>query len=145
MCDLGIRELNHRKSGYEGASSATIDRRIVCENGLQQRNDPVLRTYRNPSQTTVQRGRTSPVRSGCRPTAGFSLDQVRELLHFVDGGDYTCDEVRSMAVGHMASVKRKIADLNKMKGVLSEMVNQCDGGQVPDCPIIDALFESTLR
>ena len=76
---------------------------------------------------------------------GFSLDQVRELLHFVDGGDYTCEEVRSIAVGHMESVRRKIADLNKMKRVLADMVNQCDGGQVPDCPIIDALFGSGSR
>ncbi len=76
---------------------------------------------------------------------GFSLDQVRELLHFVDGGNYTCDEVRAMAVGHMESVKRKISDLNKMKRVLADMVDQCNGGQVPDCPIIDALFGSKPR
>lgn len=72
---------------------------------------------------------------------GFSLDQVRELLRLVDGGNYTCEEVRSLAVAHKASVQRKIADLKKMNAVLTEMVAQCDGGQLPDCPIIDALFE----
>ena len=92
--------------------------------------------HRQYDQDAVQR--LAFVRK-CRDL-GFSLDQVRELLHFVDGGDYTCDEVRTMAVSHMASVKRKIADLNKMKRVLTDMVNQCDGGQVPDCPIIHALF-----
>lgn len=91
--------------------------------------------HRQYDQDAVQR--LAFVRK-CRDL-GFSLDQVRELLRFVDGGNYTCDEVRTMAVNHMASVKRKITDLNKMKRVLTDMVNQCDGGQVPDCPIIDAL------
>ncbi len=72
---------------------------------------------------------------------GFTLGQVRDLLLLVDGNDYTCDEVKAMTVEHVAEVRQKISDLKKLKRVLDEMVSQCDHGAVPDCPVIDALFE----
>src|SRR5215813_8592484 len=42
---------------------------------------------------------------------GFSLDEVRGLLRLVDGGDYTCAEVKTITLDHLAEVRRKIADL----------------------------------
>ena len=39
-------------------------------------------------------------------------------------------------------VHRKIADLKKLERVLKDMVSQCDRGDVPDCPVIDALFQT---
>jgi MerR family transcriptional regulator, mercuric resistance operon regulatory protein len=74
---------------------------------------------------------------------GFTLDQVRGLLGLVDGGEWTCAEVRAMTVEHSAHVRRKIADLEKLAQVLEDMAAQCDGGAVPECPIIDTLLEST--
>ena len=73
---------------------------------------------------------------------GFTLDQVRDLLGLVDGNDYTCDEVKAMTVEHADEVRQKIADLTKLKRVLDDMVSQCDRGDIPDCPVIDALFET---
>lgn len=74
---------------------------------------------------------------------GFTLDEVRGLLALVDGGDWTCAEVQAMTLGHLADVRRKIADLTKMAAILDDMAAQCDGDAVPECPIIDALLEST--
>ena len=70
---------------------------------------------------------------------GFSLDEVRALLGLVDGGNYTCGEVHEMTLGHIADIRRKIADLRRMEGVLKDMAAKCDGGDVPECPILDAL------
>lgn len=70
---------------------------------------------------------------------GFSLDEVRALLRLVDGGDYTCGEVQEMTLAHIADIRRKITDLRRMERVLKDMADQCDGGDVPDCPILDAL------
>lgn len=70
---------------------------------------------------------------------GFSLDEIRALLRLVDGGQYTCGEVHEMAVVHIADIRRKIADLSRMERVLKDMAAKCDGGDVPDCPIVDAL------
>ena len=72
---------------------------------------------------------------------GFTLDQVRDLLLLVDRKDYTCDEVKDMTLEHVGDVRQKIADLRKLERVLKGMVSQCNRGAVPDCPVIDALFE----
>jgi MerR family mercuric resistance operon transcriptional regulator len=73
---------------------------------------------------------------------GFTIGEVRGLLGLVDGGDWTCAEVRAMTLEHLADVRRKIADLQKLAAILEDMAAQCDGGAVPECPIIDALLES---
>jgi MerR family mercuric resistance operon transcriptional regulator len=72
---------------------------------------------------------------------GFSLDELRGLLHLVDGQTYTCREVHALTVEHLATIRQKIADLRRLEHVMSDMAKQCKGNQVPDCPIIDALFE----
>ncbi len=73
---------------------------------------------------------------------GFSLDDVRALFRLVDGGDFTCDEVKAMTLDHLGGVRRRIADLRTMERTLDDMATRCDGGEVPDCAIIDALFEA---
>ncbi len=70
---------------------------------------------------------------------GFSLDDVRALLSLADGGEFTCGEVKEMTVAHIGDIRRKIADLRRMERVLKEMASKCDGGDVPDCPILETL------
>ena len=72
---------------------------------------------------------------------GFTLHEVRGLLRLVDGGEYSCAEVKALTLDHVAEVRRKLADLRKVKRVLEEMAAECDGGEVPECPIIDALYQ----
>ena len=72
---------------------------------------------------------------------GFTLDQVRTLLRLVDGRRYTCAQVKRITVEHLHQIHRKVEDLRKIERVLKEMAIQCDGGAVPQCPVIDALFE----
>ncbi len=76
---------------------------------------------------------------------GFTLEEVRGLLALVDGGDYTCAEVKALTLDHLGEVRRKLADLERLEAVLDDMAASCDGGQVPDCPVIDALFEAVPR
>ncbi len=71
---------------------------------------------------------------------GFTLDEVRTLLRLVDGGRYTCAEVKRITVHHLDEVRGKVADLRKIERVLDRMAATCDGGTVPKCPIVDALF-----
>ena len=71
---------------------------------------------------------------------GFTLEEVRGLLGLVDGGDYTCAEVRNRTISHLDDVAQKIRDLQKMQRTLKSMAAKCDGGLVPDCPIVDELF-----
>lgn len=71
---------------------------------------------------------------------GFSLEEIRTLLRLVDGKRYTCREVKAVTDGHLQDVERKISDLRKLRSTLRAISSQCEGGLVPQCPIIDALF-----
>lgn len=71
---------------------------------------------------------------------GFSLEEIRALLGLVDGGEYSCAEIRDRTVVHLNDVAQKINDLQKMRRTLNDMVAKCDGGKAPDCPIVDELF-----
>jgi MerR family mercuric resistance operon transcriptional regulator len=71
---------------------------------------------------------------------GFTLDDIKGLLGLMDGGAYTCAEVKALTLDHLGEVRRKLADLKRLERVLKDMAEECDGGAVPDCPIIDALF-----
>lgn len=72
---------------------------------------------------------------------GFSLDELRGLLRLVDGHAYTCREVHDLTIEHLKDIRQKIADLRRLERAMSDMASQCSGDQIPECPIIDALFE----
>lgn len=73
---------------------------------------------------------------------GFGIEELRELLRLVDGHAYTCAQIHELTLEHVASIRRKIADLRRLQRVMNEMAAQCSGDQVPECPIIDALFDA---
>jgi MerR family mercuric resistance operon transcriptional regulator len=72
---------------------------------------------------------------------GFTLEEVRRLLELSDGGGASCAEVRDLTLDHLTQVRRKLGDLRRLEAVLSGMAAQCEDGTLPDCPIIEALFE----
>ncbi|MCH7670801.1 MAG: helix-turn-helix domain-containing protein [Proteobacteria bacterium] len=73
---------------------------------------------------------------------GFSLKEINSLLSLVDSGDFTCKEVHELTIHHAGQITEKIVDLKKMEGVLQAMAAQCNQGNVPQCPIIDSLFDA---
>lgn len=74
---------------------------------------------------------------------GFSQREVRRLLTLVDEHKYTCAEVRELTAKQLGAVRSKIRDLQKLEAVLADMVRECDGGDIPDCAIVDILSAST--
>ena len=72
---------------------------------------------------------------------GFSIDETRDLLEMVDRQDFTCGEVHGLAIEHLASVREKIVGLKKLEEALAGMASKCSQGDVPDCPIVETLFE----
>ena len=71
---------------------------------------------------------------------GFSIAELRGLLSLVDSDEYTCGEVLAVTNDHIANIQQKISDLQRLNQTLSGMAQKCDGGEVPDCAIIDAMF-----
>lgn len=76
---------------------------------------------------------------------GFSLDELRAMLRYVDDGTLACADIHAMTMTHLADVQRKIADLRRLEQVLKDMVAECSRGNVPECPIIEALFQGDDR
>src|SRR5215472_14872802 len=73
---------------------------------------------------------------------GFTLDEVRALLGLAAGGGGACAEVQSLAASHLREVRRRIADLRRMERALAAAVRDCDAGEDPECPLIEALYAS---
>jgi MerR family mercuric resistance operon transcriptional regulator len=71
---------------------------------------------------------------------GFSLDEVRNLLHHVDADHYTCAEIKAITAEHLAEVRRKLSDLRRLERALKEMIATCEGGEMPGCPILERLY-----
>ena len=70
---------------------------------------------------------------------GFTLDEVRALLALADREGGTCAVVRDVTMRHLHDVRAKLADLRRLERVLAATVAGCEGGDVPDCPVLDAL------
>jgi len=71
---------------------------------------------------------------------GLSIEEIRSLLSLADSREFTCAEVRDLTRRHLDNLRRKIADLERLAGTLAEISDRCTGGEVPECPVIDALW-----
>ena len=73
---------------------------------------------------------------------GFTLDEVAELLRLAYGGPDDCDAARALAESRVAELERRIADLQRMRGSLAELIATCE---LPrnrrSCPILTSLHE----
>lgn len=57
---------------------------------------------------------------------GFTLDEVEELLQLDGGGPDSCDAARTLASSRQADLEARIADLQRMRDSLSDLVATCD-------------------
>lgn len=72
---------------------------------------------------------------------GFSIREIRALLSMALNTGFTCAEVHEITTEHLGSVQQKIASLKRLETALTDMAEECSQGDVPDCPILDTLFE----
>ena len=70
---------------------------------------------------------------------GFSIDEIRELLRLWSDRRRSRRDVKALALAHLAELDAKIALLEEMRGTLAHLAQCCDGGDRPDCPIIESL------
>jgi MerR family mercuric resistance operon transcriptional regulator len=67
------------------------------------------------------------------------MEEIRDLLVMVDGGSYTCGEIKARTIEHAKSIRGKINDLEKIETTLLSISARCKGGKIPACPIVDTL------
>ena len=68
---------------------------------------------------------------------GFSLDEIGGLLRLADGTH--CEEASSLAEHKLQDVRAKMADLRRIDRVLTRLLDECEAGKTPHCPIIESL------
>jgi DNA-binding transcriptional MerR regulator len=74
---------------------------------------------------------------------GFMLAEVEELLSLAEGGPDSCDRARTLAETHVADLNRKVADLQRMRASLTELVATCERPRADrSCPLLDAIHSS---
>lgn len=73
---------------------------------------------------------------------GFSLKEITELIQLDEAEKLSCKKVHSVATEHLRQVRIKIADLQNIANVLTSLAEECSRGEMPDCPITDALYRS---
>lgn len=119
-----------------GVNVETI--RYYEREGILPRPARALNNYRLYSETHQRR-----LRFVRRARAlGFTLEEVRALLRMVDGGDYSCSEVKAFGERHLDEMRSRIADLRRMERTLTALTACCSGTQAPDCSMLETLFES---
>ena len=70
---------------------------------------------------------------------GFSIEECRTLLSLYEDRDRASADVKAVAAEHLASIARKIDELQALKSTLETLVTRCHGDDRPDCPILDDL------
>jgi MerR family copper efflux transcriptional regulator len=70
---------------------------------------------------------------------GFPVEEVAQLLALWSNTKRPSAEVKALAARHIARVEMKIAELESLRRVLTDLSHRCHGDARPDCPILDEL------
>jgi DNA-binding transcriptional MerR regulator len=70
---------------------------------------------------------------------GFPLEAIRELLSLTDCPEQSCEAADAIASARLDEVEGRIARLTALKSELKRMIEQCRGGRIADCRVIEVL------
>ncbi|MGY5450329.1 MerR family DNA-binding protein [Agarivorans sp. MS3-6] len=76
--------------------------------------------------------------ANCRQL-GFGLPQSKQLLSLYVDKQRSAGEVKKIAQQHLLEIEQRIEQLQQLHHSLAVVVECCQGGQRPDCPIIEGL------
>jgi Cu(I)-responsive transcriptional regulator len=91
--------------------------------------------YRDYSQEDVHRLRFLQRSRGL----GFSVEECRQLLLLYGDKQRESAEVKSMAESKLAEIDRKLEELRGLRHALQHLIENCQGDDRPECPILDGL------
>lgn len=74
---------------------------------------------------------------------GFTIDETRKLLSLYEKRDRQRDDVRKIVLRRMIEIDRKVEELQSLKRALSLLASECEGGEGPDCPILEEISGTT--
>lgn len=72
-------------------------------------------------------------------TLGFPLQEIKKLIGLWRNKSRSSAQVKDLTHAHIASLEKKIAELQSMAAALRHLAKNCHGDGRPDCPILDNL------
>lgn len=73
---------------------------------------------------------------------GFPIEEIGQLLALWQDRSRASADVKALALGRAAELKRKARELDEMRRSLEELADSCHGDDRPDCPILGGLAGS---
>lgn len=70
---------------------------------------------------------------------GFGMDDIAGLLALWHDRGRASAQVKTIALDHVGTLRRRIAELEAMSRTLADLAERCCGNDRPDCPILDDL------
>jgi Cu(I)-responsive transcriptional regulator len=67
---------------------------------------------------------------------GFSMEEIGTLLGLWRNQRRASEQVKRLAMKHVADLDEKIAELQSMRAALAELADHCHGDARPECPIL---------
>lgn len=120
-------------SASSGVSPKTI--RFYEQLGLVKPPERLANGYRAYDQRSVQTLRF--IRRA--RDLGFSLPEIDKLLALYRNRRRASEDVKRLALAHVADLDQKIAELTRIRDTLTELARHCRGDQRPECPILEDL------
>lgn len=72
-------------------------------------------------------------------TLGFSLEETERLLALWSDTSRKNDDVRAVALDHLRDLEEKMESMRVMADTLKTLVDRCEDGNRPECPILGNL------
>lgn len=76
---------------------------------------------------------------------GFSLAEVSQLLALWQDRQRASADVKALAATHIDELERKISELSDLRDTLKELMDNCQGDDRPECPILRDLAGRTCE
>lgn len=70
---------------------------------------------------------------------GFTVEDCRQLLDLYRNKRRASRDVKALARAHLAAIETKIKELDVMRQTLLGLIDNCQGNERPDCPILEDL------
>ncbi|OYW55443.1 MAG: Cu(I)-responsive transcriptional regulator [Hyphomicrobium sp. 32-62-53] len=70
---------------------------------------------------------------------GFSIAEINQLLELWRNKQRRSYTVRKLAEAHLDKLQVRAEALRDVSGVLRGLIDACEGGERPNCPILDNL------
>ena len=72
---------------------------------------------------------------------GFEIEAIRELIELQSSEEQDCSHVDGIARRHLTGVRNRIEQLRSLENELERMLDQCRGGKIDQCAILESLAD----